>query len=124
MQQTQNSIYKSVNYLFTFPFPMKLHGAESFLRSKNFSVSQEIPHILWSPKFQYRVHNSRPFFLYFRKSVGYEIQSRLNRQLRLVLESYVYYMNCKRLWNMFPPEEEVVFQYFNFDKEKMSALPT
>jgi len=66
---------------------MKLHEAESFLRSKYFSASQEIPHNLWSPKFT-AFTAARPFFVYFWKSVGYEIQSSLNRQLRLVLESY------------------------------------
>jgi len=65
----------------------------------------------------------RPFYLYFRKSVGSDIQSRLNRQLRLVLETYVYYLNYKWLWSMLQSEEDVVFQYFSSVK-KMSALLT
>jgi hypothetical protein len=52
MQQNQNSICTSVNYASTVPFSMYFQGAESFLRSKNFSASQEIPHILWNPRFQ------------------------------------------------------------------------
>jgi hypothetical protein len=50
----------SVGKASTFPFSLILHGGQS-LRSKNFSASQEILHILWNPKFHYLVHNSPPF---------------------------------------------------------------
>jgi len=41
-----------VAYLLTY----LLNGAESFLRSKQFTVSQEIPCILWNPTVHYHIH--------------------------------------------------------------------
>jgi hypothetical protein len=38
----------------------QLHGAESFWQATSHSASQEIPHLLWNPKFHCRVHNSPP----------------------------------------------------------------
>ena len=40
----------------------RLHGGEFFLRNKS-SASQEIPRILWDPKFHYRIHKSLPTVL-------------------------------------------------------------
>ena len=37
-----------------------LHGAESFLRTNQFSTSQEIPCILWNLKVYYCIHNCLP----------------------------------------------------------------
>ena len=37
-----------------------LHGADSFLRSLQFSASQEIPCILWNPKVPYGIHKYPP----------------------------------------------------------------
>ena len=34
-----------------------VHGPESFFKLKGFAASQEIPRILWNPKFHYRSHN-------------------------------------------------------------------
>jgi len=41
-----------LTFLLTYLLIYLLHGAKSFLRSNRFSARQEIPRILWIPKFQ------------------------------------------------------------------------
>jgi len=45
----------------------------SSCEADSFSVSQEIPGILWKPEFQYRIHKSAPPVLSVRDSVIFRI---------------------------------------------------
>jgi len=44
----------NINYLLTFSME------QSPSEANRFSASQEIPHILWNPKFHYRIHKYPP----------------------------------------------------------------
>jgi hypothetical protein len=44
-----------------------LHAAQTFGEANRFSASQQIPHILWNPKVNYRIHNCPSAFLNLRQ---------------------------------------------------------
>jgi hypothetical protein len=48
------------HYLLTYLLTHLLHGVEFFLETNRFSAGQEIPRILWNPKFHYRTQTCPP----------------------------------------------------------------